>query len=137
MREVCPLCGALLSKHPSQRGKWYCKCSSEQDPSPPADLQTPAEGERVGTVEPTFGSWQPIETAPKDGTQLLTYWPGNEPHEGVVCTGRWDDYDERWDFDAEGWSDEDYAEIPQPTHWMPMPLPPEDKLSELIRGELV
>ena len=67
--------------------------------------------------------WQPIETAPKDGTPILAWpcgdgwggkfpyvvqWvPPNEHHDGLWREAAGEQYD---DFD--------------PTHWMPLPEPP-------------
>lgn len=48
--------------------------------------------------------WQPIETAPKDGTPVLT-WDGAE----CMVLAYYDD------------GTPDYY---QPTHWMPLPHPP-------------
>ena len=75
--------------------------------------------------------WQPIETAPKDGTQIDVWakgyripdvkW-GTPPH---VCYGGYCDScptRECW-YDANGLAlDEDSGE--EPTHWMPLPPPP-------------
>lgn len=65
--------------------------------------------------------WQPIETAPKDGTQILLFWP-YITQEGGVTTGHW--------YRAgEGVPDRWYSPIVNgyatpPTHWMPLPSPP-------------
>ena len=61
--------------------------------------------------------WQPIETAPKDGTDVLL------GAEGWVIIGSW------FRFDDEGngrWMHEDGATC-DPTHWQPLPSPPEVK----------
>jgi len=67
--------------------------------------------------------WQPIETAPKDGTPILiacSYGLG-------VRIGQWHDYHDnantrqlgpRWGFLFIAGRDVD------PTHWMPLPAPP-------------
>jgi hypothetical protein len=57
-----------------------------------------------------MGGWQPIETAPKDGTWLLLYarhW-GELPTIGMWSQARncWQDFDHGLD---------------RPTHWMPLP----------------
>jgi hypothetical protein len=71
------------------------------------------------TVQPapvTVEAWQPIETAPKDGTRFLAYEGGRE------CKH----YECWWnsDFsDWEGWQD-DWGGEPEPTHWMPFLPPP-------------
>jgi hypothetical protein len=59
-------------------------------------------------------NWQPIETAPKDGT-LIDLW---------TPAGRLTDYG--WGLDgAECWTHPDgYVADAQPTHWMPLPPPP-------------
>lgn len=63
--------------------------------------------------------WQPIETAPKDGTKILAnfthpeveYWP-------VVAY--WTDA-----VDMQRWAG--FPRDAQPTHWMPLPQPPNDQ----------
>jgi hypothetical protein len=69
------------------------------------------------------GVWQPIETAPKDGTAILL-WPYNpgDAYGGYalkeVALGYYTP-DEEW-FNPE-------QRCPfEPTHWMPLPEPPED-----------
>ena len=81
------------------------------------------------------GDWQPIETAPKDGSAFLAY--GVHDHEGHTAAGRitWDIGDhwwaiilwdtwrpnlgKRWVFSKDG-----FATWSAPTHWMPLPEPP-------------
>jgi hypothetical protein len=61
--------------------------------------------------------WQPIETAPKDGTRvILCAVDGNYPRvaEGYYQRDGW-----HWSTD-ENWRDSEMA----PTHWMPLPVPP-------------
>ena len=55
-------------------------------------------------------NWQPIETAPKDGTEILA-WDGIE-HK----IARWDE--------PSGWFLSDWMRC-YPTHWQPLPAPPE------------
>lgn len=70
-----------------------------------------------------MSEWQPIETAPKDGSDILV----------------WDDFEISitfWGKTAHvpiyGWIQVDFGDLydlepmePQPTHWMPLPEPPE------------
>ena len=63
--------------------------------------------------------WQPISTAPKDGTWVLLYHKGAKLHEWYWDGGIWTDDDMRNGLE---WSDGEYG----PTHWMPRPEPPED-----------
>jgi hypothetical protein len=87
----------------------------------------PNEAIRALIAEVRRNQWQPIETAPKDGTRLLAYMP--YPHgplarkmpPGIVFTAkftgmRWhtDDHDPFVFFNAD------------PTHWMPLPEPPKE-----------
>jgi hypothetical protein len=61
-------------------------------------------------IEP---DWQPIETAPTDGTRFLAYDGGSH----FDCW--WHDYG----YGEMGWRDEADSE-PTPTHWRPLPAPP-------------
>lgn len=73
--------------------------------------------------------WQPIETAPKDGTQLLLY------DCGVIKIGSWreDDYrgieewlENDWNDFSTGWASSPiYA-----SHWQPLPTPPKENNDE-------
>lgn len=58
-----------------------------------------------------MSKWQPIETAPKDGSDILAHWKASgTSHVVYYALGRWcDDCDD---------------EISTPTHWMPLPEPP-------------
>jgi len=81
--------------------------------------------------------WQPIATAPKDGNKILFYHG-----DGYVAEGAWteaeEDGQQSMGHDA-GWlsnttfpsrtfgNPEYYSEaIDPPTHWMPLPEPPEE-----------
>jgi hypothetical protein len=60
--------------------------------------------------------WQPIETAPKDGTLILgvKFDTDGQPWLAAfewIIAGIWDAY--QWEVDWE------------PTHWMPLPAPPQ------------
>jgi hypothetical protein len=67
-------------------------------------------------------SWQPIETAPRDGTRILVYDP-SESEGGPVLAAYWSDsvwWQDAWmvwDCRSDGWQ-------VSPTHWMPLPSPP-------------
>jgi hypothetical protein len=58
-----------------------------------------------------MSEWQPIETAPKDGTWYLTWGPsGHSLARYLDCMS---------DPDMAGWFEGD-----NDTHWMPLPNPP-------------
>lgn len=65
--------------------------------------------------------WQPIETAPKDGTWILVWMPDR----GVMVVS----WGEHYRNDNEyGWMDylDSFFELDEATHWMPSPEPPSD-----------
>ena len=70
--------------------------------------------------------WLPIETAPKDGTRVLLFHPyrGVMVDKGLIITGH---YLETWDemrntFRCD-WVQGDF--VIKPTHWQPLPAPPQ------------
>ena len=73
--------------------------------------------------------WQPIETAPRDGTWILLTggsieysWDGDSQPAAVVGQYAIALTTERWQF---AWYDGGYyGEYVDPTHWMPLPEPP-------------
>lgn len=69
------------------------------------------------------GRWQPIETAPKDGTQFQAWIEkyGWEPHARFNPDSEAFELWGRVDYDKDGW---DVYPHMVPTHWMPLPTPP-------------
>jgi len=61
-----------------------------------------------------FQKWQPISTAPRDGTSILIYEADDGT--GIVRVARWRD-----DTIPTGWSGSERT----PSHWLPLPLPPD------------
>ena len=61
-----------------------------------------------------FPKWQPISTAPKDGTSILIF-EAQDGTTGTVRVSRWRD-----DTIPTGWTGGDRV----PSHWLPLPLPP-------------
>ena len=60
-----------------------------------------------------MSEWQPIETAPRDGTEILLWEDG-------YILGSWvEEYGYFADPDGHLWKNR------QPTHWMPLPAPPQ------------
>jgi len=70
--------------------------------------------------------WQPIATAPKDGTEILGYIPAGPGHlSDLVCTVWWDqapswrpdesDWETPWGFNSDELG---------PSHWLPHPATP-------------
>ena len=62
---------------------------------------------------PLMDGWQPILTAPTDGTEIVLV-----DGSGARAVGSWEQY---------GWADEekyDWFPLRNPTHWMPLPPAP-------------
>jgi len=82
---------------------------------------------RLAPAIGSAASWQPIETAPKDGTPVLV-WAENLLH--GLCPYAVAQYMEH---EIEWWHVQDgkFGPYPMrgaaPTHWMPCPKPPNDK----------
>lgn len=77
--------------------------------------------------------WQPIETAPKDGTRFLATGGGLANEIEVASwndrVGAWNTESytlEDWDNQTEGYS--------RPAHWMPLPKPPVAAAEKEARG---
>lgn len=74
--------------------------------------------------------WQPIETAPRDGTHILGYglWageingPDDTPTHAVIY--HWHGGGDYEGFDWSVHGTDAYAAWMKPTHWMPLPDPP-------------
>jgi hypothetical protein len=75
-------------------------------------------------------TWQPIETAPKDGTSVLLCSTADVDQSWPHRVSWWDSGPERWAIEhrprpdlGDGWTETVYAEF-FPTHWQPLPAPP-------------
>lgn len=81
-----------------------------------------------------MSEWQPISTAPKD-EEFIVGRMGV-----VVCTMGWDDEDARWFTFNQIWEHhaQKYKSAPwTPSHWMPLPQPPEQDGKGMKKGYLV
>lgn len=61
------------------------------------------------------GQWRPIETAPEDGSEFMTYIPGMEGSDAFDFA--------RWDEES-GFFWKDKCGFIYVTHWQPLPEPP-------------
>ena len=74
--------------------------------------------------------WRPIETAPKDGTEVLVMYMHIDTQ--VVHNGFWIGTDETDEESEIGWWSYEHSEVSRiklnawwtPTHWMPLPPAP-------------
>lgn len=71
-----------------------------------------------------MSEWQPIETAPRDGTVVLVCGHGSAGY--YVADAKWDTDEEAWClFDQP--SDDHVWPSHGHTHWMPLPEPPKEQ----------
>jgi len=73
--------------------------------------------------------WQPIETAPTDGTVILVVVPSSD----LVYTVAWcEEAEQEEEKDGLGigwrltWDGYLFHKLDYPTHWMPLPEPPKE-----------
>jgi len=66
--------------------------------------------------------WQPIETAPKDGTEILLCFGSDKNSQGLLHA--------RWHEPFPNWLAVSYGReiLDAPTHWQPLPAPPKEQL---------
>jgi hypothetical protein len=78
-----------------------------------ADQHVKILREQIALAAPPADAWQPIETAPKDGTVVLVYASDYQDLPGFISTIAYHD-------DA-GWCVDELRPV---THWMRLPSPP-------------
>lgn len=69
-----------------------------------------------------MAEWLPIETAPRDGTHYLAYWPAGLSWSHGTMMETWflaDHYESAYESGEPGAPE-------SPTHWMPLPEPPKE-----------
>lgn len=70
----------------------------------------------IGTKVVALARWQPIKTAPHDGSEILAYWDQGKVMSIVAYS---------LSPNREGWQwADDTGYVSNPTHWMPLPDPP-------------
>lgn len=108
--DICS-CGHLVAYHGNSASTVNGACTAPDCPCIGAHFagpETPSPAQREKEQQ-----WQPIETAPRDETEVLLYAAA-----GVFSDtglGYWDG--KMWSC---GWN----KEFRNPTHWMPLPTPP-------------
>ena len=74
-----------------------------------------------------MSDWQPIETAPKDGTIVDLWVYGDRCTNCFWCTGEEfddEDYTPHWRQQYSEAAGPSFGLDAEPTHWMPLPPPP-------------
>lgn len=82
-----------------------------------------------------MGEWQPIETAPKDGSKVLTARGDGDKCRAVISWWNEDKYakDPRpyWECHEQRYLGVWWARTNPPTHWMPLPPPPKEAADDV------
>jgi hypothetical protein len=124
----CPFCGEHPTVDANENGAGsFIECNSTACQTLPCLWFKHGESESDAIVRwnrraPVPVGWQPIETAPKDGTEFDVW---NAYSEERIANVRWDGkhFVHWW---IGGFDSMDYCRIERPTHWMPLPAPPKE-----------
>jgi hypothetical protein len=92
-------------RHPDGRGQYFWR----------TELRVLADQLKNALAAPQV-AWMPIDTAPKDGTEIFAAQAGT-PDCGLI---HWDDAAGHWVEPADDWAEPNW----HPTVWMPLPAPP-------------
>ena len=98
--------------------KWW-KDSNEISPASEASRYDVALTAWVASQKLATPQWQPVESAPKDGTRILVY----NVVAGIYSTAPYENGNSII-YPLHGWSHHDSVHFPEPTHWQPLAQPP-------------
>ena len=90
------------------------KCDKCLDYGPVATTVTYCPECLIEMLKHPYTKWQPIESAPKDGTRVLLWCPAER---FIIFLGNYRE-------SSGGWT-ENGSYVLEPTHFMPLPEPPE------------
>lgn len=92
--------------------------------------ETPLYTAISSTSQVIAEGWRTIDSAPRDGTKILIAEPVNEEHamnQHAIYAAWWDEGDAIWtDYAVKSFGYEEVQSY-SPTHWMPLPPPPQDR----------
>ena len=103
----CPFCGITPQRGKKLEDGW---CGISCYNGHVVEIGGDSPEEAIAAWNRRAGGWQPIDTAPKDGTFVLLLSDESEIYFGRFLGVEWD-----VGFDP----------TPEFTHWMPLPTPPE------------
>lgn len=96
----------------------------------PNGIEPKMKEEFRGCYEAATPQWQPIETAPKDGTRIIGY----DPHPNIgVRECFWFEWKKEWIYMEDIRAASDWIGL-TPTRWRPRPEPPNRKWNK--KGKL-
>jgi hypothetical protein len=89
---------------------------------------------RSPNTEGLSSLWQPIQTAPKDGVPIILGFAGSGANEGYWHDGS----KNHWGYAGWYFSDDNIltSKPNLPTHWQPLPEPPQTPLVDNLTGAL-
>lgn len=118
----CPFCGGTaIHATEGSTFRWVKMVCRECEASS-GEVSTRTATANVDAWNTRTPSWQPIETAPKDGECLL--WVETDNGGEVMKLER--DSEGRWIYEGEPTYCASF--YLNPTHWMPLPKPPKEEL---------
>lgn len=140
----CPFCGEqhIYLNPPTEHHSGSINCPACMVSMPRAISGEKGGDELIRSWNARAAGWQPIETAPKDGTKLLLWTTtvgddklteylstvdGEPSSLSCVQIGQWDPGNDASDPMYSRPASWETSYIGNPTHWMPLPAPPEIK----------
>lgn len=112
--------GSTLWHHPTSTPSMKKKLPSREKIYLQSDFPVPISTHANAAQREIVMDWQPLETAPKDGTPILIWRGASLSHNKMITpivVARW----QRHYFQPVGTSTSAYGA----THWMPLPEPPQ------------
>jgi|ERR1700723_33065 len=86
-----------------------------------AGISAASASTRPASQRASRAAWQPIETAPRDGKIVLLFGRDADGDNWKMKTGSWNRFENQWYWDGRTIKGYDI----QPSHWQPLPEPPE------------
>jgi len=129
----CPFCGSADISFHGESYHSFVVCGNCEAEGPAFSCEETGIMDKAIVAWNQRNTWQPIETAPRDGTWVLLAGGECEFNEesdskGRAVTARWTtefscrDTSGRWQFAY--YDSGVYGEYENPTHWQPLPSPP-------------
>jgi Lar family restriction alleviation protein len=107
----CPFCGSADVSFDGESYHSFVVCGNCEAKGPAFSCEETGIMDKAIVAWNQRGAWQPIETAPRDGTGIIGLFPYNPRRKIVWFTGG-------------RWTDDGSHALIDPTHWQPLPSPP-------------
>lgn len=111
----CPFCGSCdIKMHSKMKPEPFAECRG-------CAAHGPIHKLTAWNTRADLTGWRDIENVPKDGTEILVFANGD------VTTAWFCDETGLWPHDEMLSEDGEPCNVGLPSHWMPLPTPPEAK----------